>query len=57
MLGQRTVGVAQIAKGAGLTQQTVCRIKNDPVRLLWLPGGCEPFGWLRNARPSSDRMA
>jgi DNA-binding phage protein len=30
VLGQQTVGVAQIAKETGLTQQTVYRIKGDP---------------------------
>jgi putative DNA-invertase from lambdoid prophage Rac len=31
MLGQQTVGIAQIAKETSLTQQTVYRIKGDPV--------------------------
>ena len=30
MLGQQTVGIAQIAKDTGLTRQTVYRIKGDP---------------------------
>jgi putative DNA-invertase from lambdoid prophage Rac len=30
MLGQQTVGIAQIAKETGLTRQTVYRIKGDP---------------------------
>ncbi len=30
MLGQHTVGIAQIAKETGLTRQTVYRIKDDP---------------------------
>jgi putative DNA-invertase from lambdoid prophage Rac len=30
MLGQQTVGIAQIAKEAGLTRQTIYRIKDDP---------------------------
>jgi putative DNA-invertase from lambdoid prophage Rac len=30
MLGQQTVGIAQIAKETGLTRQTVYRIKDDP---------------------------
>jgi putative DNA-invertase from lambdoid prophage Rac len=30
MLGQRAVGIAQIAKETGLTRQTVYRIKRDP---------------------------
>jgi DNA invertase Pin-like site-specific DNA recombinase len=30
MLGQEAVGIAQIAKEAGLTRQTVYRIKDDP---------------------------
>jgi DNA-binding phage protein len=30
MLGQQTAGIAQIAKGTGLTRQTVYRIKDDP---------------------------
>jgi DNA invertase Pin-like site-specific DNA recombinase len=30
MLGQQTVGIAQIAKEAHLTRQTVYRIKDDP---------------------------
>ena len=30
MLGQRTVGVAEIARETGLTRQTVYRIKDDP---------------------------
>ncbi len=34
MLGQETVGIAQIAKDTGLTRQTVYRIKGDPA-------GCE----------------
>jgi DNA invertase Pin-like site-specific DNA recombinase len=31
MLGQQTVGIAQIARETGLTRQTVYRIKADPV--------------------------
>jgi putative DNA-invertase from lambdoid prophage Rac len=31
MLGQQGVGIAQIAKTAGLSRQTVYRIKDDPV--------------------------
>jgi putative DNA-invertase from lambdoid prophage Rac len=30
MLGQQTVGIAQIAKETGLTRQTIYRIKDDP---------------------------
>src|SRR5215468_11189045 len=30
MLGQQTVGIAQIARETGLTRQTVYRIKDDP---------------------------
>ena len=30
ILGQQTVGIAQIAKETGLTRQTVYRIKEDP---------------------------
>ena len=30
MLGQQAVGIAQIAKNAGLSRQTVYRIKDDP---------------------------
>ena len=30
MLGQQTVGIAQIARETGLTRQTVYRIKGDP---------------------------
>jgi DNA invertase Pin-like site-specific DNA recombinase len=30
MLGQQTVGIAEIAKETGLTRQTVYRIKGDP---------------------------
>jgi putative DNA-invertase from lambdoid prophage Rac len=30
MLGQQTVGIAQIAKETRLTRQTVYRIKDDP---------------------------
>jgi hypothetical protein len=30
MLGQQTVGIAQIAKETGLTRQTEYRIKDDP---------------------------
>jgi putative DNA-invertase from lambdoid prophage Rac len=30
MLGQQTLGIAQIAKETGLTRQTVYRIKGDP---------------------------
>ena len=30
MLGQQTVGIAQIAKDTGLIRQTVYRIKGDP---------------------------
>src|SRR5690348_17325474 len=30
MLGQQTVGIAQIAEETGLTRQTVYRIKGDP---------------------------
>jgi putative DNA-invertase from lambdoid prophage Rac len=43
MLGQQTVGIAQIAKETGLTRQTVYRIKGDPavLRVLWVFGGCE----------------
>jgi putative DNA-invertase from lambdoid prophage Rac len=34
ILGQQAVGIAQIAKAAGLSRQTVYRIKDDPA-------GCE----------------
>jgi putative DNA-invertase from lambdoid prophage Rac len=30
MLGQQTVGIAQVAKETGLTRQTIYRIKDDP---------------------------
>jgi DNA-binding phage protein len=30
MLGQQAVGIAQIARGTGLTRQAVYRIKDDP---------------------------
>ena len=29
MLGQQTVGIAQVAKETGLTRQTIYRIKDD----------------------------